>query len=204
MTIQIAREKYIFDASEGTIEFIDYFSAGVALEKVILIVNAKTNQIMYGFADPSQGESTVSGNVLTLAFDTSSMDDDDPLTIFYRDEDVPLQTVLASRIAGEDLVNDWLRVLVQSNWQRITTTGTTVIKSSPGKIIAIVCATPAANASLTVYDNTAASGTVKGVATLPATLLSDGLKSSFLGGAKMDTGITVVTSTVGEWWVFWQ
>lgn len=73
---------YAFDASEKKITFSEYTS--INHEGILLITNVLNNQIVYNFADACVG-GTVSGNVLTLTYDTTSMSDTDPLQIYYDD-----------------------------------------------------------------------------------------------------------------------
>jgi len=73
---------YTFNPTAKTITFNDYSS--IDLERILLITNVTRNIIIYNFADPNRG-GTVSGNVLTLTYDTTGMADTDKLQIFYDD-----------------------------------------------------------------------------------------------------------------------
>ena len=81
---------YSFDASE---RIVTISGLVIPLERLLLIVNATRNQIIYsltGSGHPSQplgaALSQSSGNTLvTLAFDTSGFSDSDKLSIFYDD-----------------------------------------------------------------------------------------------------------------------
>jgi len=73
---------YTFDASQKKIFFDDYQS--IDLESLLLITNVTDNIIIYNFADPTKGAG-VSGNSVTLSYDTASMSDTDALQIFYED-----------------------------------------------------------------------------------------------------------------------
>lgn len=73
---------YSFNKTLKQITFTDYTS--VSLESVLLITNVTSNIVIYNFAIPNLG-GTVSGNVLTLDYDTSSMLDTDDLQIWYED-----------------------------------------------------------------------------------------------------------------------
>lgn len=89
---------YTFNAAAQTVTFTDYTT--ISLESVLLITNVTDNVIVYNFADIGYGGS-VSGNILTLAYNTTGMDDTDDLQIFYDDTDVQpsnaeLQTTLNS------------------------------------------------------------------------------------------------------------
>lgn len=55
--------------------------SSVSLEQILLITNVTTNTIIYNFADPSLG-AIVAGNVITLDYDTTSMNASDDLQIF--------------------------------------------------------------------------------------------------------------------------
>lgn len=96
MKIQI--ENYTFNKTAKTVTFTDYTT--IRLDSLLLITNVTDNVIIYNFASSLLG-GTVSGNVLTLTYDTSSMDDTDKLQIFYDDGDIQpanseLQTTLNS------------------------------------------------------------------------------------------------------------
>lgn len=89
---------YTFNAAAQTVTFTEYTT--ISLEGVLLVTNVTDNIIVYNFADVGYGGS-VSGNILTLAYNTTGMDDTDDLQIFYDDTDVQpsnaeLQTTLNS------------------------------------------------------------------------------------------------------------
>lgn len=73
-------KNYVFDASAKTITLIDF--GEVDLSRLALVTNTTTNTIIYSFADAQKG-GTVSGNVITLDYDTTSMSDADKLRIDY-------------------------------------------------------------------------------------------------------------------------
>lgn len=56
----------------------------VNLKSLLLITNTTSNLIIYNFSDPTVG-ATVSNNVITLAYNTTSMSATDDLQIFYED-----------------------------------------------------------------------------------------------------------------------
>ncbi len=89
MKIQVTN--YTFDKTAKTVTFTDYTT--IRLDSLLLITNVTDNIIVYNFASPTLG-GTVSGNVLTLTYDTSSMDNADKLQIFYDDPDVAPATVV--------------------------------------------------------------------------------------------------------------
>lgn len=110
---------YTFDASAQTITFNDYTS--IELERLTLITNLTDGVIIYQFNNVAKG-GTVTGNVLTLTFDTTTMADADDLQIFYE-----VETQLTPRgaqligtatdrffdnFADFDTVNTWEQVQV--------------------------------------------------------------------------------------------
>ena len=56
----------------------------IRLDAILLVVNVTSNIIIYNFADTTLG-GTVATNVLTLTYNTSSMNDTDKLLIYYDD-----------------------------------------------------------------------------------------------------------------------
>jgi hypothetical protein len=104
--MKILVQNYTFNASSGEITFTDYTS--VDLESILLITNVTDNIIIYNFADPAKG-GTVSGNVLTLDYDSSAMSNGDALQIFIEDgQKSASETTLE---ALKDLT-DYLKILV--------------------------------------------------------------------------------------------
>jgi hypothetical protein len=80
-----------------------------------------------------------------------------------------------------------------SAYQNIATTTTTVVKAARGRLQRIVVNKAAANAVITVYDNTAGSGSVIATITYPAALLSS--QDTLEYDVELQTGLTVVTAT---------
>lgn len=85
---------YTFDASLKTITFGDYET--IDLERILVITNVTDNIIIYNFTDPSAG-GTVADNVLTLAYNTTTMADGDKLSIYYDDDAESQNVTIASR-----------------------------------------------------------------------------------------------------------
>lgn len=78
----------------------------------------------------------------------------------------------------------------RKRYSYIAAAGTNTIKSVPGTLFYIVVGTPVASSTITIYDNTAGSGTV--LATITNTT---DVKPYFLEvEARFETGLTVVTS----------
>ena len=88
-------DNYRFDKTAKTVTFCDYET--IRLDRVAIITNVTDNIMIYNFASSSLG-GTVSGNVLTLAYNTSTMDDSDKLQIIYDDRDAPLLSQLLESV----------------------------------------------------------------------------------------------------------
>jgi len=72
--------EYTFDASAKTVTFDSF--ATIDIKRVLLITNVTDNIIIYNFADATIGGSATT-NVLTLDYNTASMDDADDIQIYY-------------------------------------------------------------------------------------------------------------------------
>ena len=75
-------------------------------------------------------------------------------------------------------------------YRNITADATTVLKTGPGYLHTVCVNTPAATATITVYDNTAASGTKISTITSFASV-----SGCFTYDAAFWTGLTIVTAT---------
>ena len=73
---------FVFDPASKTITFS---GVDLQLKNVLLITNVKTGDILYNFASKSQ-QCSISGNVITLTFDTTLMNAADELQIYV---DIP-------------------------------------------------------------------------------------------------------------------
>jgi hypothetical protein len=82
--MKIRITNYSFSASTKQITFLDYPAIGITLDSVLLITHAPSNTIIYNFADSALG-GTVSGNVLTLSYNTTLFSNTDKLLIYYDD-----------------------------------------------------------------------------------------------------------------------
>jgi hypothetical protein len=72
-------ETYTFSPSTRQVTFIT--TQTITLERLLLITNVTTNQIIYNFADPNAG-GTIINNVLTLNYNTTSMFASNKLQIY--------------------------------------------------------------------------------------------------------------------------
>ncbi|GEM_PF-4959879 len=80
MTQQIIIDKYSFNPLTKEITFLD--NADVKIEGLQLITNLKRGAIIYQFNEQTKGGVLI-GNVLTLNYDTSTMQSSDVLQIIY-------------------------------------------------------------------------------------------------------------------------
>lgn len=80
MTQQYIIDKYTFNKTAKTITFPDL--GDIRLEGFQLITNVTTGTIIYQF-NSSAKLGTISGNVLTLVYDTTTMNNTDKLQIIY-------------------------------------------------------------------------------------------------------------------------
>lgn len=97
---------YSFNAAAKQITLSDYTS--INLESLLLITNVTDNIIIYNFAGQGKG-ATISGNVLTLDYDTTTMSDSDDLQIFIDNNEVGASETTLEAL--KDLT-DYLKILV--------------------------------------------------------------------------------------------
>jgi hypothetical protein len=96
MNIVLDRASYVFDPSSQTIEFL---GEGFDIARLKLITNTLTQEIIYNFADATAGNGGVSGNLLSLLYDTTAMSATDPLQVVI---DVPEDDGDFTRVGGID------------------------------------------------------------------------------------------------------
>lgn len=87
------------------------------------------------------------------------------------------------------------------NYTNVLSATTTTPKTSPGLLKAIVVNKAVANGVITIYDNTAASGTKIATITHPATLLQNQYILPY--DVRFSTGLTVVTSSTDDITIVW-
>jgi len=104
---------------------------------------------------------------------------------------------LADQIAGEDLVADVIKVEQRYGYSNITTVATTTVKSGAGFLHNLVINTPVATSVITIYDNTAASGTKIATITLPATITNQG-PIVIPYNVSFNTGLTISTTVAAS------
>jgi len=101
-------------------------------------------------------------------------------------------------LAGEDLTVGVMKVEQRFNATNITLAAptTTVVKSGAGFLHAIIINKTTATGVITIYDNTAASGTIIATITQPAAVLATSYVLSY--DVSFATGLTIVTSTAAQ------
>ena len=113
-------KNYTFDASAKTVSLDDYSS--INHEGILLITNVVDGALIYNFADPTMG-GTVSGNTVTLEFDTTSMSDDDALMVFYDEAEVTLKDYLEAIHESLEVLSVLGAVRGPANDLRVNVTG---------------------------------------------------------------------------------
>lgn len=120
--MKILITNYTFNASAKTITFNSYQT--ISLASILLITNENTNPptIVYNFA-ASNG--TVSGNVLTLTYNTTAMSNTDPLQIYYDDVAIAASTQ-ADQLIQEDLLTQLITSVNQLAKMQIALAGASI------------------------------------------------------------------------------
>jgi len=171
---------YIFSASAGTVTFTDYTS--ISLNSILLIVDVTQNVIIYNFGQAGYG-GTVSGNVLTLAYNTNSLSNNDSLLIYYDDNRVAATDTTAQAIAdGIGLLKriaEYTSVLdtTDSNQRlrvNVDAAGTSV--SAAGLVIATLPTLATVTAVTAITDTVALSNTA--AANGPGAIITNGTTSA--------------------------
>ena len=83
--MKIRITNYSFNPATRQLTFNDYTNT-LDLDSILLITNTTDGIIIYNFTDPNL-LGTISGNVLTLAYNTTSMSATDELSVFYDDKE---------------------------------------------------------------------------------------------------------------------
>lgn len=107
--MKVKISNYTFNAATQTVIFNDYSNGGITLDSILLITNTTSNIIIYNFANPILG-GTVSGNVLTLTYNTSIMGNTDRLLIYYDDNSIQSRDATLQLLMNQ---NDLLRRAVK-------------------------------------------------------------------------------------------
>lgn len=149
MKIQI--KNYTFNKTTKQVTFTDYTS--IDLDSVLLITNVNTNTIIYNFACTGFG-GTVSGNVLTLTYNTSSMADTDKLQIFYDDT-----TINSATSENQDIMISLIETLQELNARLQVLSGMANAGAPALRTIPIASVSTAVTGSLTTVTNLTNFGT---------------------------------------------
>ena len=107
MAITLSNNLYSFDAATRKITFAD--SVSIKIQNILLITNLVTNVFIYQFNGGSTLGGTLSGQVLTLTYDTTAMSNTNELQI--RVEFLP-ETVQSPQVDSLQLI---LRELKRTN-----------------------------------------------------------------------------------------
>jgi hypothetical protein len=107
----------------------------------------------------------------------------------YVQGDVQLSgSILKELLSGEDQTNNLIVVENRYNYKNLAALATTTVKSTPGFLHSIIINTAGATGNtVTIYDNTAGSGTK--IATIDATAVSQRIYN-----VQFTTGLTVVVA----------
>lgn len=134
--MKITYLNYVFDASAKTIVFSDYTSGSLTKEMLFIITNVEDGIMIYNFADPAKGGTItpdVGGDILTLEYDTTSMDDADKLQIIIDDLNLPAKNDVLLSIndsfpgsTGQKTMAGSLGVVIASNQSAIPVDGSGV------------------------------------------------------------------------------
>lgn len=87
-------------------------------------------------------------------------------------------------------------------YTNIASATTTTVKSGSGTLVRITINKKVSSGVITIYDNTAGSGTKIGTITNPATLLDSTEDLEY--GVTFNTGLTIVTSAADDLTVVWR
>lgn len=122
--------------------------------------------------------------------------------VFLSDTVAAVNTALAASILPVTVTNFPATQPVtnandQGTYTRITASGATVVKSGSGTLQRVVCGGNGASTTATLYDNTAASGTIMLVTLTPKTPFVLDIR------AKFNTGLTVGLSGASDLTVIW-
>ncbi len=109
-----------------------------------------------------------------------------------------LRVTLGTLISGEDQANNVVKVEERFGYLNIVLAAptTTTVKSGAGFLHAIIVNKAAATGVITVYDNTAASGTLIATITQPAAVVESQFSLTY--DVAFATGLTIVTATAAQ------
>lgn len=130
--MKILFENYSFNAAAQTVTFNT--TDVITLEQLLIITNVTTNKIIYNFADPNAGGS-ITNNVLTLDFDTTSMSSGDKLQIFVDNILTPSSDETLQLVSEQtELLRRMTKLLEPSG--RVNSAGAQIVDASTTTITA--------------------------------------------------------------------
>ena len=146
---------YTFNAAAQKITFPG--DVTLSLASFLIITDTTANKIIYNFADPTAG-GTISGNVLTLTYNTVGLSNTDQLLIYYDDGTVQARDATLQLMENQ---NDLLRRMVKllessgtvdsSNRQRVSIDASVATVTTSTTVTAVPASTPVAS-SLTAQS----------------------------------------------------
>ncbi len=74
-----------FNPTARTLDFSGY--SGFSLSKLYAVIDISQNQIIYAVGQPAYGYASLSGSLLTLAYNTTAFNSGDTLMVFYDESD---------------------------------------------------------------------------------------------------------------------
>ena len=178
---------YGFNKTAKTVTLSGYTTVSPA--GLLMIVNANTNTIIYNFADTTQ-TATFSGNVVTLTYDTTGMNNSDPLQIYYDDGSAAdcVQTISNYYVSVSGTLTTLISGASQSGmivWGT-GTSGQTQVQTVSGSYVSV-------SGAVSVTGSVQVSGAVQVSGTVTA---NTGLSAAAFSGQ-----IAWGTGTSGQTWV---
>lgn len=178
---------YGFNKTAKTVTLSNYST--VSLAGLLLITNTTNNKIIYNFAD-STTTATASGNVVTLSYDTTGMNNTDALQIFYEDGNPEncVQTISNYYVSVSGAVSVLMSGGSQSGaiYWGTGTSGQVQVQTVSGSYLSV-------SGAVSVTGSVQVSGAVQVSGTVTA--------NTGLSGAAFSGQIAWGTGTSGQTWV---
>jgi len=83
------------------------------IKRLLAVINARTNTLIYNVLDPTLGYASISGTTITLDADTSAMMSSDPLQIVYDTDDAITNGELITFVKRTDALLEMLQRLIK-------------------------------------------------------------------------------------------
>lgn len=206
MNVALESKYYLFNPGAKTITFQNYH---IREQDIVTITNLTTNDLIYNFTCSDEG-GIFENNVLTLAYDTTTMNATDNLlvVVVVESKEVSLLQKLVEEVSDlslllkpissvnsedsilGDIIVSKLETLSPFKYdsRNITTATTTVVLRGRGILKRIVFNSPTNNL-VVIYDNIVAFG--KKIATIDPSATTDPFYIDY--DVEFFTGLTVVT-----------